>query len=465
MNTAPVIDNCEFDCPGLIEQAYSMGYEIVEQFVEAIIPKLDQAEKMSIPELSSLFMEHREEFFGQMLQGFIQILHQKSLNQEFAPCPRCGRQHKRLRLASRKIETRTGPSLIERPYFYCPKCKVGYSPIDNDLELLPKKKQADLQELALEFMAEMPFERACELFYKATGIWFSEGGMHKDFEEFGNYLSLEDVIPSKEDIEERIDELAKVSTWKPVLMVATDGAHAPLRPPGKRKEKRGPCEYKEAKGFRIYLVGAKQIVHIASWHQVSNVEEITNALSFAAKRIPQEKVRIGLIGDGASWLWRAMKTAFPQGREILDYYHCSERVHALGEALYPDDPYRALEWIESTMTRLSFKKGVSYVIGGLKRLNPRKPEVQEKVRKAINYFQEHKGRTNYKGSRIGGYHIGSGGIESANKFICHTRLKRSGAWWLKINCNNMLKLRCSIWNRTYEKAFKNYTAEKANLRL
>jgi hypothetical protein len=33
---------------------------------------------------------------------------------------------------------------------------------------------------------------------------------------------------------------------------------------------------------------------------------------------------------------------------------------------------------------------------------------------------------------------GSGGMESANKFISHTRFKRSGAWWLEGNSNAML---------------------------
>ena len=36
---------------------------------------------------------------------------------------------------------------------------------------------------------------------------------------------------------------------------------------------------------------------------------------------------------------------------------------------------------------------------------------------------------NYKQVKKGGYPIGSGGIESSNKTVCHTRLKRSGAWW------------------------------------
>jgi hypothetical protein len=35
--------------------------------------------------------------------------------------------------------------------------------------------------------------------------------------------------------------------------------------------------------------------------------------------------------------------------------------------------------------------------------------------------------SHYHGDRIGGYPISSGEIESANKFICHTMLKRSEA--------------------------------------
>jgi hypothetical protein len=34
-------------------------------------------------------------------------------------------------------------------------------------------------------------------------------------------------------------------------------------------------------------------------------------------------------------------------------------------------------------------------------------------------------------------------MESSNKFICHVRLKRSGAWWYEINSNQMLALRCA----------------------
>jgi len=56
--------------------------------------------------------------------------------------------------------------------------------------------------------------------------------------------------------------------------------------------------------------------------------------------------------------------------------------------------------------------------------------------------------------RRGGYHIGSGAIESANKLICHVRLKRPGAWWYPSNANNILKLRCAKYNGMYGKVMQ-----------
>ena len=68
------------------------------------------------------------------------------------------------------------------------------------------------------------------------------------------------------------------------------------------------------------------------------------------------------------------------------------------------------------------------------------------------------GRSHYLKLRRGGYPLGSGGIESANKFICHTRLKRSGAWWYAINCNQMLALRCAKYNGTFDQVFVRHQA-------
>jgi hypothetical protein len=35
-------------------------------------------------------------------------------------------------------------------------------------------------------------------------------------------------------------------------------------------------------------------------------------------------------------------------------------------------------------------------------------------------------------------------------------MKRSGAWWYKVNGNKMLKIRCSLFNGTFDEVFKAY---------
>src|SRR6266850_3882287 len=45
---------------------------------------------------------------------------------------------------------------------------------------------------------------------------------------------------------------------------------------------------------------------------------------------------------------------------------------------------------------------------------------------------------------------------SANKFICHVRLKRSGPWWYVANAHQMLALRCAKYNGTFDQVFARY---------
>jgi hypothetical protein len=65
----------------------------------------------------------------------------------------------------------------------------------------------------------------------------------------------------------------------------------------------------------------------------------------------------------------------------------------------------------------------------LEKIKPGDAEAAEEIRKLQGYLKENQGRVKYGSLRRKGYPIGSGGLESANKFISHVRLKRSEAWW------------------------------------
>lgn len=127
---------------------------------------------------------------------------------------------------------------------------------------------------------------------------------------------LEMVVPDKDEIDQRTGS-ASTGKWRAILAVASDGAHLPTRSKARRNAKRGRGQYKEAKGFRIYLVSKNRIVHVATWHQIQDEEQFGVDLAMVAGRIPQDEVRIALLGDGADWLWKHMTACFSGAREVL----------------------------------------------------------------------------------------------------------------------------------------------------
>jgi hypothetical protein len=164
------------------------------------------------------------------------------------------------------------------------------------------------------------------------------------------------------------------------------------------------------------------------------------------------------MGDGAEWLWKHVQALFPYAHQVLDYYHCVAYLHKVAKAQY-GQTVQALEWVEATLTRLDLGK-VGQVLGGLRRMQPTSHEALTAIDNCWIHLSAHRGRTKYRTLRRGGYPLGSGGMESANKFICHVRLKRSGAWWYEENSNQMLALRCAKYNGTFNQVFTRDRQEK-----
>jgi hypothetical protein len=448
--------------PDKTEQFREMIHDEVDKWVDQIVDEVfEEGKQPTLMELSELFTRTKKKVFGSCMQTLIEQKYAGLLDQEYAQCPKCGKENKKRRGNLKELVSMHGPSVLKRPWFYCVDCSYGYSPLDKVLEISRKKYQFDIQKKSVKTSAEVPFSCGSDLFKDLTGQSISNHFIHDTFEEVGAEAYLEDVIPSSGEIKRRIKE-ASEDVWRPVLVVASDGAHLPTRPKAKRYEKRGSGYWQEAKGFRIYLLSKDRIIHLASWHQIQNEDQFGKDLALVASRIPQDLVRIALLGDGADWLWKHMTSCFPKGRQVLDYYHCVEHIYKVAKAQYGKKSIQGLEWVECTISRLFFAE-VTNVIGGLRRMKPKDSETAEEIRKLIGYLYNNRDRIHYKGDRIGGYPIGSGGIESANKFICHTRMKRSGAWWVKDTGNEMLRIRCSIYNGTYNRVFERY--KKAKLAL
>lgn len=417
------------------EEVRALAHEAMDQWLDALAPFFETGKKTTLRELSNHFTATRSQLFGACMEAAIEKHYADELDRQWFECPRCARGLKRIRLDSKEFSTLHGRFVLKRPYFYCPDCREGFHPLDEILEAAPENHQYDIQEKSTLSAAQLPFGGSAELFSSLTGISVGDHFQYDILNAVGETATLEEVIPDPTEIEKRISQATDPSGEPPVLVVASDGAHLPTRPRSARKGKRGAGSYQEAKGFRLYLIDPREkIIQVASWHQIQDAHQFDKDLELVAGRIPKEKVRIALLGDGADWLWTAMIRHFPQGHQVLDFYHCSEHIHQVAKAQYGEGSLQSNQWAEATLVRLSMGQ-TQGVIGSLKRIKPINNSAKEEIRKLIGYLEKNINRIDYFSSLEKGFPIGSGGIESANKFICHTRMKRSGAWWVKENGN------------------------------
>jgi hypothetical protein len=411
-------------------------------FLNGRISKIEEEYTMdNLQDISKAIFKERSEILGRLMLGLIEKKFGHLLHQEVCLCPLCKKRMEKHANNSRTVETLAGLIELNRPYFYCRGCRYGCYPLDEALELSDSSKQYDVQDAQVWLASEIPYETASETFERITGMKMSEHHTHTTMDNVAQCVEILDVFPSKEEIDGAIGKLSHTSHRRPILMLAIDGAHAPTRPeptPHPRNEKRGKGQWKEVKGFRLYLLNKKETIHVASWHQICEDHELANDLQRIkdADLIDENKIRLAIIGDGAPWIWNRCKELFPSAKEILDYYHCSEYVHDVGNAYYGKETSEARLWCERILTCIYFGDHGD-VLDELSDMSSEKEGVAEKIDKFYTYLKNNCTKMNYDTAKRGGYHIGSGAIESANKFISHVRIKRSGAWWYKENANNI----------------------------
>ena len=444
----------------------AQAHEALDRLLDGLETRMTDADARAptLMEITGAISQERAGLTAAWVEAFVERRYGSFLVQQEAACPKWERVLRARPSRSRTVETLLGPVTLERPYFYCAACHHGFHPLDQALGLSGHRKQWDVQQAGVELALEMPHERASKLLDELTDASMSDGAIHEVLQQTGS-LEVLQVCPDAAEIQDRIAQAAAGRKWRPIVVLAIDAADVPSRPetakgprPGRKKSrarrKRWQGEYREAKGFRFYLVDDERIVHLISWHQMGDEQAFGAALRQVqeAGLIPEDQVRLCAIADGAPWIWKWVEELFPRARQILDYYHCSRYLHAVAEAQYGADPARAAHWLEASLARLFCGEGAG-VVWGLQRMQPACEEADEAISSALGYLQKRLHQVDFGSHRQGGYPIGSGAIESAHRFIGHVRLKRSGAWWYQENSNAILALRCALYNGTLDRVF------------
>jgi len=378
----------------------------------------------------------------------------ESINEK---CALCKTKLTRHRQKSSVLQSINGVVLFKRNYFYCRKCKIGFCPSDKELQIIPRRLQFDIQWKILDFCVRLPFEEARNEISKHYNIQVQKKTLHELIQSISDGLTITDTMKKPAAVREMLCRLRNGSNRRIVVVIGVDGAHVPIRPDHKTsKGKRGKGYWKEAKGIRIYAIADKRINHILSWHQIQDADQLKDCLDAVVRLnyIPADIARVCVCADGADWIWNRVKKVFPKAVMVLDYYHCSEHLHKFAEIFFDND-IEKIKWLKKAKEDL-FSGNVLRLVGHLRRINTQEKELAYEISLLADYLEDRAEMTYYSSFKKGGYPIGSGGIESSNKYLCHRRMKISGAWWKEKMANAMLALRSSYVNETLSDVFNRY---------
>ena len=163
------------------------------------------------------------------------------------------------------------------------------------------------------------------------------------------------------------------------------------------------------------------------------------------RRLHQEACERGLarakarltVADGAPWIWNVVQDRWPGATEVLDFYHASQHLWDLGEAIHGTREL-ARPWVENKLHQLRHGRQAA-ALREIADLPKGRGAVGPIVRREQNYFAEHACRMNYQTIARRGWPIGSGAVESA----ClqrQGRFKRSGQFWTASGLANLCAL-------------------------
>jgi hypothetical protein len=153
-----------------------------------------------------------------------------------------------------------------------------------------------------------------------------------------------------------------------------------------------------------------------------------------------------MLGDGAPWIWNLKRNRWKRAVEMLDFYHRSEHVWALGRTLKGERGASA--WVEPLLHQLRHgkeKKALKEIAG----INVPRGQRGELVRREQNYFAGQEHRMNYQNVADRGWPIGSGAVESA----CRQRQRRfkgPGQFWTAKGLRNLCALEEARHNHHWE---------------
>ena len=421
----------------------NVNEEACDSFIESI--NVFANELFSDPCISLSEAESRVfEGFSLICQKFFEIYisHQACEKpSEPVKCPECNKTCRQRYKRKRRITTLCGDIDVERWVYGC--ASGHYHVIWDDKQGLIGKYTHFVAEMMCRLAARLDFREAADELLR-QGIKVSHTTLHQIVGKLSEGLNVPEQVSTQ--------KLEKNQRW----YVSCDGCHT--NAPDGWKEVKAGCVYKDYprppnSPDAISRARTESIRYVASRNDAARFGKELYALATSCG-IYQEDIdtqEVVFIGDGAAWIWNIAKEYFPNAVEIVDYMHATSHLSNVAKAVFGETETEVVEtWVKETEPFL-YDGNIPEVASRIRALGLHNPEVAAILDREAKYFEKHANRMRYKAFREQGYQIGSGVIESACKHVVGQRCKQASMRWKEPGINAVLKMRCLLKNRDWDK--------------
>lgn len=179
------------------------------------------------------------------------------------------------------------------------------------------------------------------------------------------------------------------------------------------------------------------------WADIAAVRQFRRSWSARLRRLGLGAMaRLHVLGDGASWIWKASGRTLSGCRQTLDIFHASEHIASAGRRLFGENTAEATAFHQRGRSLLLAEgwSGICRLIAQ-ELAEKETPARRNALDRLLCYFAGHLNRIDYAGRLASGDAIGSGVVEGAAKTL-GLRLKARGARWHHQNARSMAALIC-----------------------
>lgn len=339
--------------------------------------------------------------------------------------------------------------------------KRAFSPLDEELGLLPGTLTPSLQADIVRLGTWLPFRRVVgELrHFRQTDV--SKSTVERLTERAGAaYVAVQEKEVARI---EREAPLAPAGAERQFLSV--DGAMVPLV----------GGEWAEVKTLVVGEVLPPQLVQgetVIQTTQHSYFSRLADADTFTRLALVETQRRgvetaaaVVAVTDGAEWIQKFIDHHRPDAVRILDFPHAAEYVNTFAQARPAVTDEEKHTWLHQQLQQLK-TEGATPLLTTLRQQATQQAESPE-LTSALAYLEKRKAYMGYPAFQQAGWPIGDGAVESANKLVVEARLKGSGMHWARPNVDPMLALRNIACTERWSEAWPLITAtlrQQAQLR-